>query len=230
MEELMEKATDTRETREPVRTPIKIGLVENEANYRKAIEARLEKLPEVDKIYSWESAEDYWRDRKGRKLDVLFLDIRLPGMDGVTLAGRIAGRDPDISIVMLSNLNSDNLIFQALRNGALGYVLKSELKDIGTTVRTILGGGAIITPTIAFRVLNNFRKSNPILEARLTPRETQILELMVKGKTIPQVAEVLGNSPHTVHSQAKSIYKKLNVHNRMELAQKAAAAGMLDTE
>lgn len=218
----MEAGRDAKKLR------IKVGLVENEENYRDAIRAKLEKLPEIGKIYSWESGEAYWRDRKGRGVDLLFLDIRLPGTDGVTLAGRIALRDPEIAIVMLSNINSDNLIFQALRNGAVGYILKSELRDIGATVATVLSGGAIITPTIAFRVLNNFRKSNPVLEARLTPRETQILELMVKGKTIAQVADAIGSSPHTVHNQAKSIYKKLNVHNRMELAQKAAAAGMLD--
>ena len=89
-------------------------------------------------------------------------------------------------------------------------------------MRTILGGGAIITPTIAVRVLGSFRKSNPIEDAGLTRRETEILEYMVKGKTLPQTAEHLGTSVHTVRSQAKSIYAKLNVHNRAQLARAAA--------
>ena len=220
---IMTEGTGTTKTRR-----IKVGLVENDPVYVETIRERLDLVEAVGKVYCWESAEDYWRDKKGRRLDLLFLDIRLPGTDGVTLAGRITARDPDINIVMLSNLNSDNLIFQALRNGAVGYVLKSELKDIAGTIHTVQNGGAIITPTIAIRVLGSFRKANPVLEAALTPRETQILELMVKGKTIVQVADLLGSSPNTVQTQAKSIYRKLNVHNRMELARKAAAAGLLD--
>ena len=161
-------------------------------------------------------------------MDLLFLDIQLPGMDGVELAERISRRNQATGIVMLSNMNSDKLIFQALRNGAIGYLLKSELRDIADTVRVILAGGATITPTIALRVLSSFRKSNPVLEARLTNREKQILELMVSGKTISRVAETLDVSRNTVNHHAKSIYKKLNVHNRSELARKAAEAGILD--
>ena len=207
---------------------ISVGVVENDESYIEKIRSMLSELSMVREVRCWTSAEEYWRDRNGQKLDVLLLDIKLPGMDGVELAGRVTVRNPDISIIMLSNLNSDNLIFQALRNGAIGYILKAELRDLGETLQTVLSGGATITPTIAFRVLTSFRKSNPILEARLTEREKQILELMVSGKTIARVADVLGVSVNTVNHHAKSIYRKLNVHNRTELARKAAAAGLLD--
>ncbi len=206
---------------------IVVGLVENDAAFEAKIRAELEKVQEVREIRSWHSAEIFWRDSRGRGIDLLFLDIKLPGMDGVELAGRIAERDPDTGIVMLSNLNSDHLIFQALRNGAIGYLLKSELGDIGETVRTILSGGATITPTIALRVLTSFRKSNPVLDGGLTDREKQILELMVSGKTIARVADTVGISVNTVNHHAKNIYRKLNVHNRTELARKAAEAGLL---
>ena len=96
---------------------------------------------------------------------LLLLDIKLSGMNGVELAGKITERDSETSIVMLTNLNSDDLIFQALRNGAIGYLLKSELRDIADTVSTVLNGGATITPTIALRVLTSFRQSNPVLGA-----------------------------------------------------------------
>lgn len=207
---------------------IRVGLVENDADYQQKIKAALDGMPEIGEVYAWESAEAYWRDADGRELDLLLLDIKLSGMNGVELAGKVTERNPDTHIVMLSNLNSDDLIFQALRNGAIGYLLKSELGDIAETVRTVLAGGATITPTIALRVLSSFRKSNPVLGAGLTDREKQILELMVNGRTIPQVAEFLGCSHHTVTHHAKSIYRKLNVHNRSELARKAAAAGLLE--
>ncbi|MCB1310124.1 MAG: response regulator transcription factor, partial [Leptospiraceae bacterium] len=157
--------------------PIQIGLVENDPDYHRRIESELNSLDDPYKLRIWNSAESFWRDAAARKLDLLLLDIKLPGMDGVELAGRVAERDEHIRIVMLSNMNSDRLIFQALRNGAVGYILKSELNDIPATVRTIMDGGAIITPTIAYRVMSSFKKTNPVMGAGLTEREKQVLEL-----------------------------------------------------
>ena len=206
---------------------VRVGLVENDEEFLARIRAALEHLDEIESVHAWESAELFWRDPTARQLDLVLLDIKLGGMDGVELAAKITERDPEIGIVMLTNLNSDDLIFQALRNGAIGYLLKSELKDVAGTVRTVLSGGGTITPTIALRVLTSFREANPTLGVGLTDREKQILELMVNGKTAPQTGELLGVSVNTVNHHAKNIYRKLNVHNRSELARKAAQAGLL---
>lgn len=205
-----------------------VGIVENDTDYRLKIQEELSLLAEVSHIHAWESAESFWRDSKNKELDILILDIKLDGMDGVELAGRVSESNPETRIIMLSNLNSDKIIFQALRNGAIGYMLKSELSDIASTLKIVMGGGAIITPTIAYRVLSSFKKSNTIIDADLTDREKQVLELMVSGKTIAKVADTMGVSKNTVNHHAKNIYKKLNVHNRTELARKAASAGLLD--
>ncbi len=204
-----------------------IGLVENDVDYQEKIQKELQSLPGVKEMRAWESAEVFWRDSKGKDLDLLLLDIKLGGMDGVELAGHVSRRDPETRIVMLSNMNSDRLIFQALRNGAIGYLLKTELHDICATVQTVLDGGAIITPTIAYRVLTSFKKASPDVGADLTERERQVLELMVSGKTIARVADILKVSVNTVNHHAKSIYRKLNVHNRTDLARKAASAGWI---
>ncbi len=110
----------------------------------------------------------------------------------------------------------------------MGYLLKTQLEDIAATLRTILDGGATITPTIALRVLTSFRESNPVLGGDLTDREKQVLQLLASGKTLAKVAALLGCSYHTIHHHARSIYQKLEVHNRSELAARAAAAGLLD--
>lgn len=212
------------------RPPVRVGLVENDPDYLDRIRAALEELSEIAAVHAWPSAEAYWRDPAGKQLELLFLDIKLDGMNGVDLTAKITERSPEIAIVMLSNLNSDDMIFQALRNGAIGYLLKAELHDIAETVRTVLGGGATMTPTIALQVLTSFRQAAPVEELPgLTAREMEILQLMVKGKTSQKVAERLGCSVNTVNHHAKSIYRKLNVHNRSELARKAAAAGLLDS-
>lgn len=207
-----------------------VGIVEDDLVYREKIQEELTAAPEIAQIRAWKSAEEFWRDEKRKGIDLLFLDVKLPGMSGVELVGRIVETDPEVRIVMLTNLNSDQIVFQALRNGAIGYMLKSELGDIGATVRTVMDGGGIITPTIAYRVLASFKKSNPVMGANLTDREKQVLELMVSGKTIARVADVLKVSVNTVNHHAKNIYRKLNVHNRSELARKAASSGFLDQE
>ncbi|TGN18754.1 response regulator [Leptospira idonii] len=206
----------------------KIGIVENDENFREQILKILESTPNIESVLQWESAEAYWKDDKGRSLDILFLDIMLPGMNGVDLAGKISERDPLIGKIMLSNMNSDELIYNSLRNGAIGYILKSELKDISEVIDTILRGGAIITPTIAFRVFNHFKQKSSPNAVRLTEKENQILDQMVMGKTINRVAEFLGVSKYTIQHHVKNIYRKLNVHNRAELIKKANDIGLVN--
>ncbi|TGK14472.1 response regulator transcription factor [Leptospira stimsonii] len=206
---------------------IKIGIVENDENYKIQILKVLESVPGVEEILHWESAESFWQDTKGRTLDIIFLDILLPGMSGVDLAGKLSERDPSINKIMLSNMNSDELIYNSLRYGAIGYILKSELKDIIEVIDTVLRGGAIITPTIAFRVLNSFKLKKVANGVKLTKKEKEILDLMVTGKTINRVAEFLGVSKYTIQHHVKNIYKKLNVHNRAELVKKATDIGLL---
>ncbi|RHX86404.1 response regulator transcription factor [Leptospira stimsonii] len=206
---------------------IKIGIVENDENYKIQILKVLESVPGVEEILHWESAESFWQDTKGRTLDIIFLDILLPGMSGVDLAGKLSERDPSINKIMLSNMNSDELIYNSLRYGAIGYILKSELKDIIEVIDTVLRGGAIITPTIAFRVLNSFKLKKVANGVKLTKKEKEILDHMVTGKTINRVAEFLGVSKYTIQHHVKNIYKKLNVHNRAELVKKATDIGLL---
>ncbi len=206
---------------------IKVGIVEDDLRYRARTIEILEKNPAIEQVSAWSSAEGFWRDPFSREIDLLFLDVMLPGMDGVELVRDIMGRQPDTRVIMLTNMNSDEIIFEALQNGAVGYILKTELESIETVVPIVLGGGAFITPTIAFRVLKNLNKAEVRKENNLTGREKQILDIMITGKSIPRVAEFLGLSKHTIHTHVKNIYRKLNVHNRVELARKAAEAGLL---
>ncbi|EPG75584.1 response regulator receiver domain protein [Leptospira fainei serovar Hurstbridge str. BUT 6] len=209
---------------------VNIGIVENDSGYREQIIKVLEVLPQVGMLSHWESAEAFLQDKKGRGLDIIFLDIMLPGMNGVELAAKLSEREPETSKIMLSNMNSDELIFKSLSYGAIGYILKSELKDIAEVIDTVLRGGAIITPTIAFRVLNNFKRNESSSEVKLTKKEKQILDEMVKGKTINRVAEFLGVSKYTIQHHVKNIYKKMNVHNRAELVRRAGDIGLLRNE
>lgn len=205
----------------------RIGIVENDPEFRGEVVRRLSALEFVrTPVLTWESAERFLREKPAPRLDLLFVDIMLSGISGIELVKTLKQTKRDLKAVMLTNMNSDELIFEAIKHGTLGYILKSELGDLEHTVRTILSGGAMITPTIALRVFANFQKKTAFAPD-LTDRERQVLELMVRGKTARAVADFLGLSPHTIHDYTKQIYKKLEVHNRSELILKAQELSLM---
>lgn len=205
----------------------RIGIVENDPEFRNEVVRRLEGLAFASRpILVWDSAEQFLREKPAPRLDLLFVDIVLSGISGIELIKTLKHQKRDLRAVVLTNMNSDELIFEAIKFGTLGYILKSELGDLEHAVRTVLSGGALITPTIALRVFASFQRK-AASAPDLTDRERQVLELMVRGKTARAVAEFLGLSPHTVHDYAKQIYKKLEVHNRSELILKAQELSLM---
>ena len=136
----------------------RIGIVENDELFREEVMRRLRALADVQSVKSWPSAEQFLRDAAHKDIDILFLDIMLSGITGIDLAGILSHRLPDMRIVMLTNMHSDAMVFDSIKNGALGYILKSELGNLEEIVNVVGSGGATITPTIALRVFSSFRK------------------------------------------------------------------------
>ena len=195
-----------------------IGIVENDSAFRDDILVTLKRLMPAAKLDWWQSAENLLRENADELPDILLLDVMLPGMTGIDLTGELYRQGYTGKIVILTNMNSDELILEAIENGAVGYVLKSDRRELKSIIDTVVAGGAILTPTSALRVMTAVRErraESP--DFGLSERLQQVLDLMVAGKTIPQVARVLRLSPATVHGYVKDIYKKLNVHNRAEL-------------
>jgi DNA-binding NarL/FixJ family response regulator len=195
-----------------------IGIVENDSEFRDNLLFTLKKLLPSAKIDWWQSAEGLLKEDSDRLPEILLLDVMLPGMTGIDLTRDLTRGGYAGKIVILTNMNSDSLILEAIENGAVGYVLKSDRRELKSIIETVLAGGAILTPTIALRVmtaLKSQRHESP--DFGLSERLQQVLDLMVAGKTIPQVAKALRLSATTVHGYVKDIYKRLNVHNRAEL-------------
>lgn len=205
----------------------KTGIVENDESFLSYLVPQLDRLETVaTPVLKWTSGEAFLADENLYRLELLFLDIDLGGISGVQIAARLQQILPGLPIIILSNLTSDEAVFDAIRFGIKGYILKSDLSTLPNAIDVVTNGGAMMTPTIALRVMNTFQKSTDPGRA-LTERENQILDLMVRGKTIPSVAEFLMLSPHTVHGYVKTIYKKLEVHNRAELVMKAKKNGWI---
>jgi len=148
-------------------------------------------------------------------------------MSGTDLLLHIGEKEYQYPVLVLSSLNSDEAVFKALESGAVGYVYKDELSDIGGTIRILLEGGAIISPTIALRVLHRFRKKKrKDLPEELTPREIEVLELLVEGYSTTAAAEKLFISVHTLRVHVKNMYRKLSVGNKVELMRRAREFGI----
>jgi DNA-binding NarL/FixJ family response regulator len=146
---------------------------------------------------------------------VLLLDVGLPGMNGIDALARLRQLAPKTAIVLLTVFEDDDKIFRAICAGVSGYLLKtSSIDDIATAIRSAAAGGSPINPTIARRVLEMFSKANTVLSNGLTPRERDILQQLVNGKTIKESAAALGISYYTADEYIRRVYEKLHVHTR----------------
>ncbi len=157
--------------------------------------------------------------------DVILMDINLPGMGGIECCRRIKAEAPAILIMMCTVLEDADKIFEALRAGATGYMLK---KTAGTllieSIKDMLNGGAPMSSEIARKVVGFFAgQAPPALPAAaepLTRREEEVLDLLAKGYGNKRIAELLHVSVHTVRSHVYNVYDKLHVHNKVEALNK----------
>ncbi len=187
---------------------------------------QLKQIPEIGDVYTWQTAEAAYHDLPDRPLDLIFIDIGLPGMSGSDLVSVLADEYKGMRILVLTSIRTDDEIMRCLKRGAIGYILKGEPIDLAEAVRSVMEGGAIMTPSIAARVLHLFRGPERATVS-LTPRETQVLEEIISGYSAAEIARTLGTAEGTVRQQIKSIYSKLQVRSRVQLMRKARDLGFL---
>jgi DNA-binding NarL/FixJ family response regulator len=157
---------------------------------------------------------------------VALLDVNMPGMSGIEVAGRIALDFPDVAVLILTMFSDDASVFAALRAGARGYVLKdAERDDLLRAIRAVARGEAIFSPSVASRVLDFFAQRHPSVAPEdfpmLTSREHDVLYLIAQGKSNPAIAAQLGLTRKTTSNYVSAILTKLQVRNRAEAAERA---------
>jgi DNA-binding NarL/FixJ family response regulator len=157
--------------------------------------------------------------------DVVLMDIQMPDVDGIQGVKTIGKLHPHIKVIMQTVFEDDERIFEALRYGASGYILKkTEPLRIIEAIKEVIDGGSPMTPIIATRVLGYFRNNNEMLTNEmygLSEREKDILHRLVEGNSYKMIAEQLSISYHTVNSHIKKIYRKLHVNSLGEAVSKA---------
>lgn len=162
------------------------------------------------------------------KPDVVLMDIEMPVMDGIKATEIISSKIPEIKIIMLTVFDDEENIFNAIKAGASGYLLKDEpIEKIIENIEVVLNGGAPMSPAIAAKTLKLLRGSDSKTSEddrdnyNLTKREIEILEFLKKGYDYNKTAEQLFISPFTVRKHIENIYRKLQVNNKMQAVQKA---------
>lgn len=202
---------------------IEVVVIEDNEKYRNGLTQLIDGTPGYSCVGGFAGCEKALPEICNLLPDVVLMDIGLPGMSGIEGVKAIKTCFPEIQILMLTIYEDDDKVFQSLYAGASGYLLKkTPPAKILEAISEIHSGGAPMSAKIARKVLDIFHKGSREDEtAKLSPREKEILELLVKGHSHKAIAKSLFISPHTVRTHLKNIYEKLHVHSKSEAAVKA---------
>lgn len=215
---------------------IKLAIVDDNTFLAKAIEEKLTDFKDLDIRYIVHNGSDILALlEKKQNLDLILMDIEMPVLDGIETVNIVKQKYPHIKVLMLTVFDNDENIFNAIKAGADGYLLKEiEADKLYAAIKETLAGGAAMSPSIALKTLKLLRypekhESLTIKEdiVELSAREQEVLEQLAEGLTYTVIAKNLFLSPSTVRKHIENIYKKLQVHNKMEAVQKARRQSLI---
>lgn len=203
---------------------LKIAIAEDNSFLARAIVEKLSFFKDlVFKFKGNNGAELIGKLEVNHNIDVILMDIQMPEMDGITATEIVKTKYPHIKIIMLTVFDDDENLFKAIKAGANGYLLKEiDAENLHKCILEVMNGGAPMTPSIALKTLKLLRnplslnKNEELEQIKLTNRESDILEHLSKGLNYNEIADNLIISPSTVRKHIENIYKKLQVHNKME--------------
>jgi len=210
--------TAAHESPSPSR-PISVSIVEDDPWLRRDLAREISAAAGFLCLGSYANAEEALQKLPADKPDVVVMDINLPGLNGIECVRRIKLSTPEMCILMLTVYEESDLIFSALRAGASGYLLKrSKSSELLEAIADAHKGGSPMTSSVARQVVQFFNqaaKPQPGVEG-LSPREQEILDLLVRGHPYKTIADQLSVSVNTVRMFIRRIYKKMHVHSRSE--------------
>jgi DNA-binding NarL/FixJ family response regulator len=211
-------------------TPIRVLIVDDHPVYRDGLRALLDTMPQTEVVGEAATGEEAVSRAQTHKPDVVLMDIRMPGMNGVEATRRILEASPDVAIIALTMLEDDATILAALRAGVRGYVLKgADQSEILHAIEAGIRGEALVGAAVARRLGTLFATSDESAHVQvfpdLTQRQREILNLIAQGYNNTEIAEQLVLSPKTVRNHISAIFNVLQVPDRAQAIVRARQAG-----
>ena len=216
---------------------IRVVLVEDDVDFQQMLRNMIDDAPDMELLTVASTRAQGLHALDVLEMDVLLVDLGLPDGSGIDVIRAAHLKRPDCGIMVCTVFGDEMHVMQALEAGATGYLLKDSVaRRMVGEIRSLHMGGSPISPLIARQVLMRFRKQNPVVPdplpreaARplLSAREQEVLELITKGFTADEIAELISVSRHTVLTFVRRIYKKLQVNSKTEAIYEARNQGLL---
>lgn len=198
---------------------IRVAIVEDDRAVRENLTVLVNDAPGFACVASCASAEEAWQRLPGVAPEVVLMDIHLPGRNGIACVARLRTLLPRAQVIMLTIEEDSELVFESLKAGATGYLVKHVApKEILEAVAEVHHGGAPMSSHVARKVVTAFRQppAEPGADLTLSPREEEVLRLLAKGHRSKEIADELGVGVGTVNTHVRHIYEKLHVRSRAE--------------
>ncbi len=225
---------DTSLHAEPIRTMI----VDDHALFRRGLEMVLDEEPDIELVGQASDGAEAVEKAAESLPDVVLMDIRMPRSSGIEACRAMKEAAPSAKIVILTISDEEEDLFEAIRAGASGYLLKDiPLDEVADTVRAVHGGQSLINPSMAGKLLTEFavlakrddeERAQELPAPRLTEREMQVLKLVARGMNNRDIAKELFISENTVKNHVRNILEKLQIHSRMEAVMVAVREKLIE--
>jgi DNA-binding NarL/FixJ family response regulator len=209
--------------------PIRVLVADDHAGFRSGLEALLATQADLEIVGEAEAGDAAVSQALALQPDVVLMDLNMPGLDGIAATRRIVDTSPHIAVLVLTMADNDSAVFDALRAGARGYLLKgADRAELTRAIRAVASGDAIFGPDVARRLMAYFADAPVRAPAfpELSDRELEVLELIARGMSNQQIVDRLVISPKTVRNHISNIFSKLQVRDRAEAVVRAREAGM----
>ena len=216
--------------------PIRVLIADDQPLYRRGLEVVLHTEENIEVVGEAENGEEAIAKAEELAPDVVLMDVRMPRINGIEATQAIRDRVPTTKILMLTVSDEDSDLYEAIKAGASGYLLKEvSVEEVADSIRAVMQGESKITPSMASKLINEFSAMSKRADERqrlpapaLTARELEVLKLVAKGMSNREIADELFISENTVKNHVRNILEKLHLHSRMEAVMYALREKLLD--